>query len=401
MRRWILIVGVAFGLGAGAGTWPGSGFAGHDALSPLLEGVPVLGSHVFLKKGCLRCHAIYGEGGTAGPDLGRITLTRPLLEVAGVMWNHSPEKERALEKQRVAEPQFTVEEMASLLSFLYYLGSMDPPRDPAVGAVVFRQKGCQICHALEGRGGDVGPELDKYSRYASPLFLTAALWKKGKAMAEKMKENKVPRPTFQENDIPNLLAFIQSTGRSRERVYALPGIPMRGEEIFTEKRCIECHSLRGHGGKVGPDLGIKLKGSLMQIAGAMWNHGLKMWAKMAERGIEIPSLSPEELSDLISYLYFFQFIDPPGDVERGRAVYKEIQCGTCHPLQGVGGTVGPDLAKVEEFGTPIEVVTEMWNHASKVEEKVAWSVFKGGEMADLIAYLRSVRGGTSPAAERR
>lgn len=302
MRRWVLIIGVALGLGGGAG-WPGSGFAGHEALSPLLEGIPVLGSQVYLKKGCPRCHAIYGEGGTAGPDLGRVALTRPLLEVAGIMWNHFPKKERAFERKRVERPTFTAEEMASLLSFLYYLGSLDPPGDPAIGARLYLQKGCQICHSLGGKGGDIGTKLDKYSRYASPLFLTAALWEKGKAMAEKMEEKQVPRPTFQGADIPNLLAYIQSTAEGPERIPAPPGIPKRGEELFTEKRCVECHSLRGNGGKVGPDLGIKLKGSLMRITRAMWNKGPKMWAKMAELGIETPSLSPEELSNLISYLY--------------------------------------------------------------------------------------------------
>jgi cytochrome c2 len=139
------------------------------------------------------------------------------------------------------------------------------------------------------------------------------------------------------------------------------------------------------------------KGSLMRIAGAMWNHGPKMWATMAERGIAVPALSEAEMSDLISYLYFLQFIDPPGDAGRGRAVYKEKRCGSCHALRGVGEKVGPDLAKVEKLDTPLEIITEMWNHASRMEEKmmeenVAWPVLKGGEMADLIAYLLSVRG---------
>ncbi|MFQ5946188.1 MAG: c-type cytochrome, partial [Anaerolineae bacterium] len=291
-------------------------------------------------------------------------------------------------------------EMASLLSFLYYLGSLDPPGDSAVGGRLFRQKRCQRCHSLGGQGGTVGPPLDKYSRYASPLFLTKSLWNKGRAMAEAMAKRQVPRPTFQGNDIPDLLAYIRASGGGLERVYAPPGSPKQGEELFSEKRCVECHSVMGHGGKVGPDLGNKLKGSLMRIAGAMWNHGPKMWAKMAERGIEIPSFSTEEMSNLISYLYFFQFIDPPGDPARGRAVYREKRCGACHALRGVGEKVGPDLAEEEKLNTPVEIITEMWNHAAKMEEKmteknVAWPVLKGGEMADLMSYLLSVRRGAA------
>lgn len=403
MRRWILVLGVI--LFAGMGLTPGvlPAFASHESLSVLLPGNPLEGSRLFTGKGCLRCHAVHGVGGITGPDLGRGILNRPLLEIAGVMWNHSPGMEHVFQEKRVARPKFEPSEMASLLSFLYYLGSLDPPGDAAVGARLFSQKGCRTCHSLGGKGGSVGPELDKYSRYASPLYLTAALWKRGKEMAKTMEEKRVPRPTFEGNDIPDLLAFVRSAGGGTERVYVQPGSPKRGEKLFTEKRCVECHSIRGHGEKVGPDLGVKLKGSLTRIAGAMWNHAPHMWHKMAERGIEVPSLTEVEMADLISYLYFFQFIDPPGDAGRGQVVYQEKRCGNCHALRGVGEKVGPDLAKVEKLDTPLEVITEMWNHAAKMEEKmaeenVAWPVLKGGEMADLIAHLLQARGGAPPPA---
>lgn len=373
---------------------PASGY--HETLSVLLPGNPLEGSRLFTGKGCLRCHAVHGVGGTAGPDLGRGILNRPLLEIAGVMWNHSPGMEHLFQERRIARPSFEPQEMASLLAFLYYLGSLDPSGDVAVGARLFRQKGCQTCHSLGGRGGHVGPELDRYSRYASPLYLTAGLWRHGRAMAEAMRKRRVPRPTFEGNDIPDLLAYIRSMGAGTERVYVPPGSPKRGEALFTEKRCVECHAIRGHGGNVGPDLGTKVKGSLMRIAGAMWNHGPRMWAAMAERGIEVPALSPEEMADLIGYLYFFQFIDPPGDATRGWAVYKEKRCATCHASAGAGKPVAPPLAEVvEKLRTPLEVITEMWNHAGKMqakmaEENVAWPVLKGSEMADLMAYLLSL-----------
>jgi mono/diheme cytochrome c family protein len=225
-------------------------------------------------------------------------------------------------------------------------------------------------------------------------------------MAEAMERLKVPRPTFQGTDIADLLAYIRSAGGGTERVYIPPGKPKDGEALFTKKRCVECHSVRGHGGSVGPDLGLTLKGSLMRIAGSMWNHGPQMWAKMAERGIEVPVLSTQEMSDLISYLYFLQFIDPPGDARRGLVLYKEKRCGTCHALRGVGETVGPDLATVEKLDTSLEVITGMWNHAATMEEvmagaNVAWPVLQGGEMADLIAYLLQARGGAPrPAAAK-
>ncbi len=408
-----LVVGLILLSGVGLAVSPV--FASHESLSVLLPADPLEGSRLFTGKGCIRCHAVHGAGGTRGPDLGRRILNRPLLEIAGVMWNHSPAMEQVFQEKRVPRPRFEPGEMASLLSFLYYLGSLDPPGDGATGARLFSQKGCEICHSLGGKGGSVGPRLDKYSRYTSPLFLTAALWDHGKRMAETMERLKVPRPTFQASDIADILAYIRSAGGGTERVYVAPGKPKDGEALFTKKHCVECHSVRGHGGKVGPDLGLTLKGSLMRIAGSMWNHGPQMWAKMAERGIEVPVLSTQEMSDLISYLYFFQFIDPPGDARRGLVIYKEKRCGTCHALRGVGEKVGPDLATVEDLDTSLEVITGMWNHAATMEQvmvgaNVAWPVLQGGEMADLIAYLLQARGparrpaaakGSEPVGNRR
>jgi len=370
--------------------------AAEDASSAFLTSNPLDGGQLFQAKGCPRCHSIYGVGGGAGPDLGQGILKRSLLDIAGEMWNHSPGMAHVFQEQRAVRPTFTPEEMSSLLSFLYYLGSMDPPGDAALGARVFVEQRCQSCHSLGGKGGTQGPPLDKYAEYASPIYLTTALWNHGKAMSGIMEQLHIPRPVFEKNDISNLLAYIRTVGAEPGRVYIPPGNLQRGEKLFLEKQCVNCHSLKEEGGKVGPNLRAKLMGSLMTIAGGMWNHAPKMWGAMNTRGINVPSITPGEMSDLLSYVYFLQFIDLPGDAKRGLVVYHEKGCGKCHALSGVRGTVGPDLTKVEKLQTPLEVVTEMWNHASTMEEKmleesVVWPVFKGGEMSDLVAYLLALR----------
>jgi hypothetical protein len=79
-------------------------------------------------------------------------------------------------------------------------------------------------------------------------------------------------------------------------------------------------------------------------------------------------------------------------------VFQEKRCGKCHVAPEKGVAQGPDFAKSDKLKTQLEVVTEMWNHASTMEEKMLkesleWPVFRGGEMADLMAYLISLRGG--------
>lgn len=370
-----------------------------DAGSAILPGNPLEGSQLFTDKGCLRCHAINGVGGVGGPDLGQGILKRSLLDIAGVMWNHSPGMAHVIEERHAARPLFKAPEMASLLSFLYYIGSLDAPGDVATGERLFREKQCQTCHSLAGKGGKQGPALDSYSRYASPLYLSLGLWNRGKAMAGVMEAMGIPRPSFEKNNIADLFAYIRSFARSVERVYAQPGSPRNGEKLFVAKRCVECHSVTPQGDPTRANLRARLiKGSLMTIAGAMWNHGPKMWADMAQRGVPISSLSAEEMSDIIGYLYFLQFIDPPGVADRGRIVFQEKRCGKCHLSSEKGAAQGADFAKSDKLKTQLEVVTEMWNHASTMEEKMLkesleWPVFRGGEMADLMAYLVSLRAG--------
>ena len=136
------------------------------------------------------------------------------------------------QEQQAIRPQFQPSEMASLLSFLYYVGSLDPPGDAAAGARLFAEKRCQNCHSLGGKGGKVGPKLDHYGRYASPVFLTTALWSHGKAMAGIMEALRVPRPSFERNDLSDLLAYMRSVGKDVERVYVPPGKALRRKALL-------------------------------------------------------------------------------------------------------------------------------------------------------------------------
>lgn len=357
-------------------------------LFSLIPENPLEGSKLFADKGCITCHTVQSSGGRGGPDLGRGMMNRPLLEIAGVMWNHSRQMQHAMSERHIARPKFKAQEMANLLAFLYYLGSFDDPGDPAVGERLFKDRQCARCHSVAGAGGHVGPKLDKFAGYASPLYFTSAVWNAGPKMSQKMKEENIERPTFSGKDIPDLLAFIRREGGDLDRVYARPGNPRRGEALFGSKGCTQCHAINGKGPRVGPDLGQKLRGSLTQVAGAMWNHGPTMWSKMAEKGIKQPDLSPEEAADLVSFLYYLQFIDPPGDARRGEQIFKDSKCAGCHETEGKKAPVLDD----QRFESSLEIVAAMWNHGAQMEKEmaeanVAWPVLKRGEMADLMAYL--------------
>ena len=365
-------------------------------------GDPLLGRQVFLEKGCGRCHAIWGEGGTLGPDLGKAGVWHSVMQLAGVLWNHSPEMIEKMRERRIARPSISSAEMADLAAFLYYLDYFDPPGDPGKGEALFADRGCIRCHAVGGRGGNAGPPLDSQKRFASPLFLAGTMWSHGPAMARKMDDLKVSRPRFGGSDLAHIFAYIQrdSAEKSTEKVYMVPGSPARGEKVFAAKGCARCHVVRGAGGRIGPDLGTKaLHRSVTEITGLMWNHEPAMWARMQTLAIPLPQFSDQELSDLIAYLFFLQYSDAPGDVERGKTVYLEKGCVICHYAPpGTEKLLAPDLTRFATVSSPLEISSAMWNHAPVMEAQIRerglpWPRFRGHEVRDLVEYLRSVTAG--------
>src|SRR5512137_353581 len=64
--------------------------------------------------------------------------------------------------------------------------------------------------------------------------------------------------------------------------YLLMGDIKEGWKVFNQKKCIQCHSIWGEGGKGGPDLGTLPDAyvSQSQLAALMWNHGPEMWGRM-------------------------------------------------------------------------------------------------------------------------
>lgn len=173
--------------------------------------------------------------------------------------------------------------------------------------------------------------------------------------------------------------------------------PLAGSRVFGTKGCMKCHAVNGIGGKIGPDLGrVPRPRSFYELAAEMWNHLPKMAERMRQIGIARPSLDPRETGDLISFLFTLNYFDPPGNIENGRRLFAEKRCVVCHQVGGSGGVVGPNLDFLQQFGSPILIAAEMWNHgfimAERAErQQVAWPRFRADEMAHVVTFLKSLR----------
>ena len=373
--------------------------SGTSAVRPdAIPEEPLKGRELFLSKGCVKCHAVRGEGGRIGPDLGKGFFARSLTQMAALMWNHAPVMRVKTRELKLSWPNFKEKEMGELVAYLYYLNYFDEPGNPEEGRRLVREKECLTCHTIGGRGGKIGPNLDKMKVYASPIFMAQAMWNHGPLMVKKMAELGISSPSFQGHEMVDLLAYIRAASETRvkEQIYMAPGNPRRGEELFRSKGCVTCHGVAGKGG-IGPALGARrLRGTVSQIAAVMWQHGPGMWKKMQEMKVLYPRLEGSEMADLIAYLYFVGFFDEPGDAGRGKALFTSKNCVQCHSIQGQGGKVGPDLGQSKAFGSSIDALQAFWNHVPMMEEatrkeKIAWPQLQGQEMADLIEHIRQAQ----------
>lgn len=359
---------------------------------------PLAGSQVFGRKGCSKCHAINGVGGEIAADLARTPRVRTFYDFAAAMWNHVPRMAAHMRRLDIPSPSLDPQETGNLIAFLYTLNYFEPGGNAEVGRQLFVAKQCAVCHQVGGVGGVVGPPLTFLEQSGSPIFVAAAMWNHGPAMLEKMRAKGIERPTFQESELLDLMAYLQSASPmpAAGPLYVLPGRAEAGRLLFREKRCIECHSVKGQGGQVGPDLARRaLHMSLTQFAAAMWNKIPAMMQAMQTQQIPIPRLQAQEMADLVAYLYSVQYFSLQGQAQQGRQLVRDKGCLQCHAVAGTGGEEAPDFAQVRGLDAPTKVVSALWNHAFGMERllesgQIAWPQLRPEEMADLVVFLQSL-----------
>lgn len=77
------------------------------------------GQVILVRKGCLKCHRLRGEGGSLGIELTKYHggYESPLVWAATI-WNHSPQMAEHVRRMDLLYPRFTGEEMVNLFGFL-------------------------------------------------------------------------------------------------------------------------------------------------------------------------------------------------------------------------------------------------------------------------------------------
>jgi len=277
--------------------------------------------------------------------------------------------------------------------------AQEPPtqaQNVQAGSRVFGSNGCVRCHAINGVGATIGPDLGQSAAPRSLYELAAAVWNHLPGMSGQMRAMGVEPARLAPWEAADLVAFLSWAG-----YFSPSGDTALGRSVFADKGCIVCHQAGGAGGVLGPALDFLGHSAPIQIAAAMWNHGAPMTNAMRTRGIVRAAFTGGELNDLIAFFESLATEPPSGPVQAlpgrpavGQALFEEKGCLSCHSVRGMGGNRAPDLGTAP--GDLLDFAARMWNKAPRMtqvmrEAGIEVPVLTAGDMADLVAYLASIQ----------
>ena len=339
------------------------------------------GEELFTSQQCVQCHSVKGKGGTRAPDLARrVDRDYTPSVMASLMWNHAPEMWAAMKQQGVTKESMSPEKAADLFAYFVSARYFERPGDAARGKRAFAARHCADCHGITRSPEAAAPPVAKWDSLADPVILAQQMWNHGPKMRAEFARRKLAWGNITGQELTDMLVYLQNLPETRN-VSASFVFPQSdsGEKLFASKGCTECHV-----GRRAMDVLLKNQ-TLTEIAAGMWNHQPSMKNPP-------PTFAPEEMQQIISYIWAKQYFQGNGSASRGKNVFTAKNCATCHNDASSGA---PKLAKGKDAYSDVTMVAALWNHGPQMLEsmkarKLAWPRFTAQEMSDLVAYLNSL-----------
>jgi mono/diheme cytochrome c family protein len=353
------------------------------AVEPVVSGDSARGARLFDEERCVQCHSVNGRGGKMGADFARlVNRNYTPAQLAHTMWNHAPVMWGAMETAGIRRPKLTAGDAADLFAYFYSARFFDKPGDAARGKAAFAEKHCGDCHGVNESRGENAPPIAKWESLADPVVMVQQMWNHSSHMQDAFARRKIVWQQLTTAQLTDMLAWLRSLPETRHLAARFSNTSDRdGYRIFEAKGCVKCHV-----GQLALEDRLHDM-TLTDIAVDMWNHAPRMVKPT-------PSLTQEEMRELLSFLWMRQFVYPAGSAERGKQVFMERKCATCH----AGGTHGaPQLPGQARHYSEVSIMSAIWGHGPQMlnrmkEAGIGWPRFKNAqELGDLLAYLNSVQ----------
>jgi mono/diheme cytochrome c family protein len=229
--------------------------------------------------------------------------------------------------------------------------------DSTRGAELLRTLQCIQCHSINGEGGKAAPDLGRHiDRDFTPASLAATMWNHAPTMWAAMRVSGIQAGDLNEQAAADLFAYFYSAG-----FFEMPGDAGRGKQLFSAKRCVECHGLKES--KIPEAKPASQWQSLNEpivLVSEMWNHAATMRQEFAKRKLKWPELATQDLIDILVYLRNVT----PTRIEitsgaNGEALFRSKGCESCHSSMTA-------LSTRLKGQTLTGIAVAMWNHAPKM-----------------------------------
>jgi len=173
----------------------------------------------------------------------------------------------------------------------------------------------------------------------------------------------------------------------------------RGRALMTKSGCYACHAARGHEdfrSEAPPLDGLSLK------TGGEW---LRRWLsdpKSMDPNTTMPNfqLAADDIDALSHYLFARTVspelrraietaaAEPAGNSARGKTLFAESRCISCHTVDGKGNGSAPELGKVASRATRAWLIAYLRDpHSFNPQTRMPQYNFSDGDLHDLVAYF--------------
>ncbi len=221
------------------------------------------GRALMADRNCAACHEVPGHDAAEvrSPRLDGIAVKVSPGWLRG--WLAKPKS--YLPKSRMGDFRLAERDVEALTAFLLQPRAT-PPLDPVDwskadaerGGDVFRGSRCVTCHAVNGRGGTLGPELTHVGAKSSREWLYSWIRDPHRFQPKTL----MPRFRFTDDEARDLAAYLaEEYGEAPEGFEASEAPPSaalvdEGRGVFEKRGCYSCHELEGFPplARIGPKL---------------------------------------------------------------------------------------------------------------------------------------------------
>lgn len=174
-----------------------------------------------------------------------------------------------------------------------------------------------------------------------------------------------------------------------------------GRGVMERNGCYACHTVKGHEGfrsEAPPIETVALKTG---------GEALRRWLKdpkTVDPNATMPrfQLSPSEVEELSHYVFSLASrrdlanrvqaasAEPAGDVAKGKAIFAEARCISCHTLEGKGNGSAPELSKVASRASAGWLLAFIRDpHAFNPRTRMPRFNFSDADVRHVVAYMES------------